>query len=268
MKTKILGYVIISITLVIGLWSYSQAINAEKISICVKSSGLVSLMANQTTNKEPCKEPGDTLLTWNINGPKGDTGPVGPTGSQGEQGLQGLKGDTGDTGPQGLQGEQGIQGEVGPMGPQGPTGTSTGGLHLYDANNQDLGIFLYAEGGATKTFLPTFNKTINFISNDVSGLNVNTLIGDVQGKIYYDQLFCSGTAFLKNPSALLGIQKLTGTPNKYYRTINNTAAIRTSLSYNNGIICVNSQSFSSWSIAVEQINLPFNEPVVWPLSIQ
>ena len=59
-----------------------------------------------------CKK-GEQQLTWNQQGPKGDTGP---------QGIQGPKGDTGDTGPQGLQGPKGDKGDTGPQGLQGPKG--------------------------------------------------------------------------------------------------------------------------------------------------
>ncbi|HEX2911933.1 MAG TPA: hypothetical protein VH186_14085 [Chloroflexia bacterium] len=87
-------------------------------------------LINPTNN---CKR-NEQLLTWNQQGPKGDTGPAGPQGPKGDtgaQGLQGLKGDTGaqgpkgDTGaqgPQGLKGDTGAQGPVGPQGPKGDTG--------------------------------------------------------------------------------------------------------------------------------------------------
>jgi hypothetical protein len=77
-----------------------------------------------------CKK-NETLLSWNIMGPKGDTGATGPQGLQGPQGVQGPKGDTGAIGPQGPkgdtgaigpQGPQGVTGATGPQGPAGPTG--------------------------------------------------------------------------------------------------------------------------------------------------
>lgn len=79
---------------------------------------------------------GDSLLTWNQQGPqgpRGSPGPAGKTGAQGPTGVQGLKGDTGAAGPQGLQGPKGdtgpqgplgITGPMGPAGPQGPAGLS------------------------------------------------------------------------------------------------------------------------------------------------
>jgi len=69
-------------------------------------------------------------------GPQGPQGAIGPIGPQGLQGPQGLNGDTGNVGPAGPQGTQGPQGEIGPVGPQGPSGNM---LHLFDANENDLG---------------------------------------------------------------------------------------------------------------------------------
>ena len=70
----------------------------------------------------------EILLTWNVQGPKGDTGPQGPAGAPGPVGPQGLTGGTGPVGPQGLTGgtgpvgPQGLTGGTGPVGPQGLTG--------------------------------------------------------------------------------------------------------------------------------------------------
>jgi len=96
-------------------------------------------------------------------GPQGAVGPVGPVGPQGAQGLQGepgpmgangadgaqgLRGPAGDMGPQGPAGWDGAQGPMGPAGPrglqgvQGPAGPAgaSGGIKVYDANNQYLGL--------------------------------------------------------------------------------------------------------------------------------
>lgn len=61
----------------------------------------------------------ETAISWNRQGPKGDTGLQGPQGDQGQQGPQGEQGPKGDTG---LQGPQGDQGQAGPQGVQGPQG--------------------------------------------------------------------------------------------------------------------------------------------------
>jgi hypothetical protein len=83
---------------------------------------------------------GETLLSFNQQGVKGDTGatgsqgPSGPTGPQGPSGPQGLQGPsgpagadgapgaTGPSGPSGPQGAKGDKGDQGIQGPPGPTG--------------------------------------------------------------------------------------------------------------------------------------------------
>lgn len=74
-----------------------------------------------------CKS-NETLLSFNLQGPKGDKGDPGPQGPKGDKGdvgpagSQGVKGDTGAQGPQGLKGDKGDPGPVGPQGPQGEQG--------------------------------------------------------------------------------------------------------------------------------------------------
>lgn len=62
---------------------------------------------------------GETLVSWNVQGP---AGPQGPTGAQGATGPQGSKGQQGAAGPQGPTGATGALGAIGPQGPQGETG--------------------------------------------------------------------------------------------------------------------------------------------------
>ncbi|MHB1243690.1 MAG: hypothetical protein ACYC1P_09890, partial [Gaiellaceae bacterium] len=132
----------------------TQASNT--IYACVKKNGDPTLVAEGAR----CK-PNETLVSWNIVGPRGakgdkgdtgDTGPQGPTGDKGDtgatgptgpQGPKGDKGDTGDTGPQGPKGDTGeagapgapgAQGPAGPPGPQGPPGQSGGAAALTSPN--------------------------------------------------------------------------------------------------------------------------------------
>lgn len=98
-------------------------------------------LVDPTVPNGGCKK-GEQQLTWNQQGPKGDTGlqgpagapgPKGDTGAQGPIGIQGPKGDKGDTGPQGdtgatgapgLQGPKGDKGDTGLTGPKGDTGAT------------------------------------------------------------------------------------------------------------------------------------------------
>lgn len=98
----------------------ATAAGDNTIYACVHKNRNPTLVTEGTE----CK-PNETLVSWNIVGPrgeKGDTGPQGPQGPQGETGPQGPQGETGPQGPQGETGPQGPQGETGPQGPQGEKG--------------------------------------------------------------------------------------------------------------------------------------------------
>ncbi len=131
-----LAYILVAVLFVtIGFWSYSQA-SSNPITICVAANGTVHVVGVNGFTSNDCTT-NDSLLTWNIQGPQGDTGPqglqgnTGPQGPQGEKGDQGATGATGPQGPQGIQGNAGnngldgapgIQGNTGATGPQGPKG--------------------------------------------------------------------------------------------------------------------------------------------------
>jgi hypothetical protein len=83
---------------------------------CLSDKGA---LYNISLTATPACRGGDSVVTWNQQGPQG---PQGLPGAQGEQGLQGLQGDPGPAGPQGEQGLQGIQGPQGEQGLQGPAG--------------------------------------------------------------------------------------------------------------------------------------------------
>src|SRR5262245_40296467 len=59
---------------------------------------------------------GETLISWNQQGPQGPAGDDGAAGPQGPQGPAGQDGAPGQQGIQGLPGQQGIQGPAGPAG--------------------------------------------------------------------------------------------------------------------------------------------------------
>lgn len=127
----------------------TQASNT--IYACVKKNGDPTLV----TEGARCK-PNETLVSWNIVGPrgakgdKGDTGPQGPKGDKGDTGPQGPKGDTGAAG---APGAPGAQGPAGLQGPQGPPGQSGGAAALTSPNGlfkiqvTDSGIRIVGPGG-------------------------------------------------------------------------------------------------------------------------
>ncbi len=68
---------------------------------------------------------GDTVVSWNTQGPQGIQGIQGVPGANGDDGAPGAKGDTGDQGIQGVpgaNGNDGAPGAKGDKGDQGPVG--------------------------------------------------------------------------------------------------------------------------------------------------
>ena len=132
--------------------SYSGVSSKGQILACWNSAGV------RIVDHYPCRT-GETPLSWNQKGVKGDTGPTGAAGASGTDGsglmgatgatgAAGATGATGATGPagvagpsgapgadgadgaDGLRGAQGIQGEVGPAGAAAVT-RSSGPLYAY-----------------------------------------------------------------------------------------------------------------------------------------
>jgi Collagen triple helix repeat (20 copies) len=79
-----------------------------------KSSGLLRVV-----NPGASCHAGETLLSWNVEGPTGATGPAGPSGPKGDSGAAGA---AGATGPRGGTGATGAAGTAGASGPQGASG--------------------------------------------------------------------------------------------------------------------------------------------------
>jgi hypothetical protein len=71
--------------------------------------------------KSQCKSD-EHFVSWNVQGPVGQTGPQGPAGPAGPKGAPGPQGVPGPVGPVGTKGATGAQGPAGPAGPAGPQG--------------------------------------------------------------------------------------------------------------------------------------------------
>ena len=97
------------------------------IKACVKKNGTMRLV----DGADECDKKNEELISWNVQGPKGDVGPRGPQGATGPAGATGAQGEKGDPGPQGPEGPRGLtgadgaagaKGDTGPQGPEGPRG--------------------------------------------------------------------------------------------------------------------------------------------------
>jgi hypothetical protein len=89
------------------------------ITACEKKGGELRVVAATAG----CRRR-ETLLRWNVAGPKGDPGPAGPAGDRGPAGSAGAAGATGAIGPQGPAGDRGAAGPAGAAGAQGPAGAA------------------------------------------------------------------------------------------------------------------------------------------------
>jgi hypothetical protein len=246
MKTisyKPLGYVLGITVLSLGMVSFVGAASNE-ITVCINKDGEMHLVTTGY-KKDDCKKK-DNLLTWNIIGPKGDTGSQGVPGSPGTDGAPGV---------------------------QGPAGTSSNSPHLYDGNNQDLGLVLYFDGDVTtKTLIPQLGVTANY-DMYYEKLRLNNVV------IHYSQINCLGNAMIDSDSSshvtsasLEKLFVLTGDESisrPVYRVVKNSTLSHTSwLSSNTGYGCINQSAGPSNLLTVEQVTLPFTEPLAYPLRIQ
>lgn len=105
--TRVLGILAASAALVLTGVQFGVASDGDTVySACVTRTGA---LYGVTTATAQCR-PGDSIISWN------EQGPVGPQGPTGEPGPQGPRGPAGDTGPVGPQGPPGADGQQGPAG--------------------------------------------------------------------------------------------------------------------------------------------------------
>lgn len=180
----------------------------------------------------------------------------GPVGPQGPQGIQGVAG---------TQGVPGIQGEVGPVGPQGPAGSS---LHLYDANNQDLGIVIDIPtypNEFTKTFIPSLGLFITYRDTDNGPTDPHLAAGDAIS-LLYTGIDCTGDAFSPGVAPLM-IRKDTLSHN-YFVPTNDLPVTRVALSVSQNDGCQNMTAYPyGATYLLQEVSLPFSEPLLKPVHV-
>jgi hypothetical protein len=162
---------------------------------------------------------------------------------------------------------------MGERGEQGPAGSSGTALHLFDANGQDLGIFVGQDEKATWifTFLPSSGDLLRIYAGDPK-VQIDTSVN----RISYSELNCQGDPFstsVRSPSIKNQIDAsvVVSGVKKYFRFITSIPAQRVSNSYrDNTGICINLDGGGRFNPTYElqEVSLPFSEPLAWPLEVR
>jgi hypothetical protein len=267
----ILGALVCSF--LIASWGWLYAAEGDQIKACVSNSGVMYVIGNGFS-RTTCKKE-EKLLSWNVvglQGPKGDKGEIGTPGTAGPQGVpgpQGPKGDNGDrgdpgqNGEQGLQGEQGIQGPKGDKGDPGLDGTS---LHLFDGNDNDLGVFVgFTDVSHGRlTYELSVDGLIEFeINRSPSGQSIEVKPIPF---VYYLGPNCEGQSYIGSPYAPQLIIKANG-QSRFFRVSGEPPLENVqTVSHLDISGCDNELSFQHL-YRVDEVTLPFPYPPVWPLTV-
>ena len=221
-----LGIVTAFVSLVVISANVYAAVSGNTITACVGKDGTLKFSADGTT----CAK-GQTLLSWNIQGPKGDMGPQGP---QGEPGPKGDKGDPGE-------------------------GGST--LHVWDANGQDLGT-LISTGPSFSSFT-TYIPELGIVLQLQNGQTVT--IGNTDS-LWFHEENCQGIAYGRggNPGGTVvsrdgrrGFKFTDGAivyGDDFFKSRFDDR-------------CYNGQGGPGGGIPMEEVTLPFSLPLAGPLEI-
>jgi cysteine-rich repeat protein len=111
----------------------TQAGSTDVIYACQRQDGSDGGFVRIVSSAAQCKS-NERVISWNVQGPKGDPGPAGAVGAAGPPGPQGDKGDRGDPGPQGVPGEPGAPGAPGPKGDPGAPGAAVASIAALDGS--------------------------------------------------------------------------------------------------------------------------------------
>jgi hypothetical protein len=174
----------------------------------------------------------ETKMVWNTQGAKGDAG------------EKGDKGDAGDTGPAGAQ------------------------LHLYDANDQDLGILTSGKlGDGYSTYLSDPAVFVLFENND-NAITFNRTV-PTELRLYFEEENCSGQAFTFGIKPLELFAAEGGGYIVWTANINPSQS-KLALSYLSSTGCVNNRESAGAGrqVLIKYVDLSFNLPLAWPLRIE
>lgn len=277
-------YILTASILLAGTWAYA-GLETKTINACVSKVGIMRIIPNGSPIQ--CLKH-ETLLTWNTSGPQGlqgEPGPAGPQGPQGDIGSKGEKGDQGEQGPAGSQGEQGEAGKQGPQGemgepgepgpagergepgPQGPAGTGGSSLRLEDGAGQDLGIVVNALSGPIITYMPEQKALITFMQyRDAERAYASVVESDT---VFFAGENCTGQTYTEVLGATPDKAFVTGrNSDRFFRHTEEPVAIGVTIQSRLN----NSEDCKAWTSSglfapVEEITLPFDVPLTWPLRV-
>jgi len=236
MNTKTIGVVLV-LGLAVGLWTYGNANNdAGEITACANRSGLIRLIGDGFRRDE-CRR-NETAVSWNTEGEKGETG---------EDGEQGEKGDTGEAGADGEGGTE---------------------FHLVDGDGQDLGIVLRARTNANG--FTTYIAEVDGLFGFDQTANEAGLLKNGVG-VHFEQAECAGEPHFKgNFSKSTQVIYHDRVEDKFYKkNADDNVQERDSqsrLEVDRG--CVGDLSTDSHTLLLEEITLPFTEPLAVPLEVK
>ncbi|HYT43294.1 MAG TPA: hypothetical protein VEP90_13235 [Methylomirabilota bacterium] len=140
-------------------------------------------------------------------------------------------------------------------------------LHVLDANNQDLGLYMSDNtANITTVFIPSLNRRATIVQN---GLDRNAL--------FYNSSDCTGTPYLyiaNDDNHVIDIYSIG--PGVYYEvktgtspiTINSHSTYRYNQNTNLFECPAITQQISNAAYEAVQINLPFTEPIATPLQFR
>ncbi|TSC79800.1 MAG: hypothetical protein G01um101429_327 [Parcubacteria group bacterium Gr01-1014_29] len=192
-------------------------------------------------NRNACRK-NETLLSWNIKGEKGDKG---------------------DTGLSGVDGKNATE------------------LHLFDANGQDLGIYVGENSAGMPSEQPiTFNTGLGvFFGFAQSGAEQKKAKFEPrETTLLFEQIDCGGDMFVhvttgRQVQNIFAVDNGGNNPRNFpLFLIEKESASRTILSHSTGTPSPRCQNYSVpqtvETLVATEVVLPFTEPLAWPLEVR
>ncbi len=177
-------------------------------------------------------------------------------------------------GPQGPMGPRGPQGNPGPQGLQGIQGPAGNSFHLYDANNQDLGMILNSElyDGSITPHFTTYDSSNGVILEFQTNPKKQTVYMITQNNypgVYFDGSNCTGNPYAW-PTSENEPTTITQANGQFYKFTSDKGSVQKLLSYFDGFSCqtLSSNNQINFVYSLTPINLGFKQNLVWPLTVK